>query len=222
MPAAFRAIVLDLDGTLIDSAAELASALNDGLAPLGRRTLAVDEVRAMIGDGVQVLTHRALKATGDDLDGPAFEHALAAVRHAYDRLPASRPYAGVPETLARLHGDGCVLGVCTNKPSGPAYRLLLQLGFDRWVTALAGGDTFAVKKPDPGHVTGLLDLMGADTDGAIMVGDSINDALAARGAGLPFIAVGYGYCKGAVAELGADAIVETFAALPDTLARLGK
>lgn len=220
MPAAFRAIVLDLDGTLVDSAAELASALNEGLAPLGRRRLMADEVRAMIGDGIQVLTRRALQATGHDLDGTAFDDVLTGVRHAYDRLPASKPYAGVPETLARLHGDGCVLGVCTNKPSGPAHRLLLQLGFNRWVTALAGGDTFAVKKPDPGHVTGLLDLMGADTRGAVMVGDSANDALAARAAGLPFIAVGYGYCKGPVADLGADAVVDTFGDLPGALARL--
>ncbi len=220
MPPALRAIVLDLDGTLVDSAAELASALNAGLAPLGRRPLAVEEVRGMIGDGIHMLTRRALEATGGIPDGAAFDDALGAVRHAYDRLPASRPYGGVPETLERLHADGWTLGVCTNKPSGPASRLLLQLGFDRWVTALAGGDTFAVKKPDPGHVTGLLDLMGTRPENAVMVGDSANDALAARAAGLPFVAVGYGYCKGPVGTLGADMVIGDFPALPDALARL--
>lgn len=220
MPSAIRAIVLDLDGTLVDSVQELTAALNAGLAPLGRRTLVAGEVRDMIGDGVAMLTRRALAATGDELEDAAFDDTLTAVRHAYDRLPASSPYAGVPETLARLHGEGLALGVCTNKPETPAHRLLLQLGFERWVTALAGGDTFPVKKPDPGHVTGLLNLLGADIEGAVMVGDSANDALAARGAGLPFIAVGYGYCKGPVADLGADAVVDNFSDLPAALATL--
>ncbi|MQA67318.1 MAG: HAD hydrolase-like protein, partial [Alphaproteobacteria bacterium] len=87
--------------------------------------------------------------------------------------------------------------------------------------ALAGGDTFAVKKPDPGHVTGLLAALGVGAHEAVMVGDSGNDALAARGAGLPFIAVTYGYCQGAIEDLSADERIGRFADLPDVVARLG-
>jgi phosphoglycolate phosphatase len=222
MARRISAIVLDLDGTLVDSAPELALALNTALTPDGRRTLMVDEVRAMIGDGVVTLTRRALAATGGVPDDAVFATILADVRSAYDRLPASPPYDGVAETLTRLKDLGYALAVCTNKPEGPARRLMAQLGFDGLIDALAGGDTFAVKKPDPGHVTGLLAALGASAHEAVMVGDSGNDALAARGAGLPFIAVTYGYCKGAVADLAADALVECFADLPDAIARLGE
>ena len=221
MARRISAIVLDLDGTLVDSAPELAFALNTALGSGGRRTLMVDEVRAMIGDGVVTLTRRALVATGGVPDDAGFAAILAEVRRVYDRLPASPPYEGVAETLARLKGLGYALAVCTNKPEGPARRLMVQLGFEGMIDALAGGDTFAVKKPDPGHVTGLLAALGVGTHEAVMVGDSGNDALAARGAGLPFIAVTYGYCKGAVEDLAADALVGCFADLPDAIARLG-
>jgi phosphoglycolate phosphatase len=215
------AIVLDLDGTLVDSAPELALALNTALGPGGRRTLMVDEVRTMIGDGVVTLTRRALAATGGVPDEAGFAAVLADVRHAYDRLPASPPYDGVGETLARLKNLGYALAVCTNKPEGPARRLMAQLGFDRMIDALAGGDTFAMKKPDPGHVTGLLVALGVGAHEAVMVGDSGNDALAARGAGLPFIAVTYGYCQGTIEDLSADERIGRFADLPDVVARLG-
>ena len=160
MTAPFTAIVLDLDGTLVDSARELARAINAGLGPLGRRAVEEREIHAMIGDGITMLTRRALAATGDVPEGAAFEAVLADVRRVYDVLPPSPPYPGVPETLALLHDAGVALGVCTNKPEGPARRLLAQLGFDRWIGALAGGDTFPVKKPDPGHVRELLARMG--------------------------------------------------------------
>jgi len=219
-PDRISAIVLDLDGTLVDSAAELALALNAALGPMGRRRLMVDEVRAMIGDGVVVLTRKALAATGGVPDEAGFKAALADVRHAYDRLPASPLYPGVADTLSRLKATGYTLAVCTNKPEGPARRLMRQLSLDHLIDGLAGGDSFAVKKPDPGHITGLLTGLGVAPDRAVKVGDSGNDAQAARGAGLPFIAVAYGYCKGTVADLAADAVLETFADLPDAVARL--
>lgn len=219
-PGRFSAVVFDLDGTLVDSAAELAQALNAALGPIGRRRLEVDEVRTMIGDGVVTLTRRALAATGDVPEAAGFEAALAAVRVAYDRLPPSAPYPGVAETLAQLFEAGHVLAVCTNKPERPARRLMDQLGLAPLVAALAGGDSYAVRKPDPGHVTGLLAELGHDPARAVMVGDSRNDALAARGAGLPFIAVSYGYCAGTVEELAADAVIDAFADLPAALARL--
>lgn len=217
-----RAVVFDLDGTLVDSAAELALALNTALGPAGRRRLAVDEVRAMIGDGVVTLTRRALAATGGLPDEGDFARMLADVRAAYDRLPASAPYEGVLETLPRLKAAGYALAICTNKPEGPARRLVRQLGLDAAIDALAGGDSFAVKKPDPGHVALLLARLGIGPEASVMVGDSANDAAAARGAGLPFIAVSYGYCHGALDDLRADAVVDRFADLPDVLERFGR
>lgn len=213
----FSAIVLDLDGTLVDSAPELAFALNAALVPMGRRAVHAAEVRGMIGDGVAVLTRRALAATGAVPGGGAFDDVLAAVRAAYDHVPASPLYPGVDETLHALHDAGYRIAVCTNKPERPARRLMGQLGLDHLIDALAGGDTYAVKKPDPGHVRGLLQALETEPGAAVMVGDSGNDARAARGAGTRFIAVSYGYCKGAVAELGADAVIDAFDALPDAI-----
>jgi phosphoglycolate phosphatase len=220
MPPSISTIVLDLDGTLVDSAPELAHALNVALVPMGRRTVHAEEVRAMIGDGVAVLTRKALAATGDVPDEHGFEEVLAAVRRAYDHVPASQLYPGVAETLKALHDTGYRLAVCTNKPEGPAHRLMGQLGLDHLIDALAGGDSYAVKKPDPGHIRGLLDALGATPGSAVMVGDSGNDARAARGAGTRFIAVSYGYCKEPVADLGADAVISSFEHLPAAIRAL--
>lgn len=220
MAPSISTIILDLDGTLVDSAPELAHALNAALVPMGRRAVHADEVRGMIGDGVAVLIRKALAATGDVPDENGFNDVLAAVRAAYDHEPASPLYPGVAETLKRLHADGYRLAVCTNKPQGPARRLMGQLALDHLIDALAGGDSFAVKKPDPGHIRGLLEVLGTAPEAAVMVGDSGNDARAARGAGTRFIAVSYGYCKGPVADLGADAVIPGFDDLPAAIAAL--
>jgi phosphoglycolate phosphatase len=220
MPTRIRTIVLDLDGTLVDSAADLAQALNAALDPIGRRRVTTDEVRDMIGDGIVVLTRRALDATGKIPDGADFDAVLAEVRRAYDVLPPSPPYPGVTETLRMLKAEGFKLAICTNKPEGPARRLMGQLGFDDMIDALAGGDTYAVKKPDAGHVEGLLEALGTSAHEAVMVGDSANDTRAAQGAGVKFIGVSYGYCTESLAALGANAVIENFKDLPKAIAGL--
>ncbi len=220
MPTRIRTIVLDLDGTLVDSAADLAQALNAALDLIDRRRVTTDEVRDMIGDGIIILTRRALAATGNVPDGADFDAALAEVCRAYDILPPSPPYPGVTETLRLLKSEGFNLAICTNKPEGPARRLMGQLGFDDMIDALAGGDTYAVKKPDPGHVEGLLKMLDTRSHEAVMVGDSANDAHAAQGAGVKFIAVSYGYGTEPMAELGADAVIENFKDLPKAIAGL--
>jgi phosphoglycolate phosphatase len=220
MARAFTAMVLDLDGTLIDSAPELARAANGALAALGRRVLAEAEVRAMIGDGIEALCRRSLAATGGVPPADGFARALSDLRRHYAAEPPSALYPGVRETLARLKGDGLALGVCTNKPTDDARRLIAALGLGDLVGAVAGGDSFAVRKPDPGHVAGLLARLGHGPKGAVMVGDGENDARAARAAGIPFIAVAYGYAPGPVSALGADAVIARFADIPEALVAL--
>ena len=215
MPKAISAILLDLDGTLVDSAPELSRAVNQAFAPLGRRALGVDEISRMIGDGIPVLTRRALAATGDVPEDHAAEQIIARVRRIYDTLPSPRVYDGVGDTLARWHGLGLALVICTNKPEGSARRLVAALGFDRFIAALAGGDTYANRKPHPDHLLRPLEDLGLGPDAAIMVGDSQIDARAAHDAGIPFIAVGYGYgygCgNGPAQELAAAPMVDRFA-----------
>jgi phosphoglycolate phosphatase len=220
MPSRIRTIILDLDGTLVDSAADLAQALNAALDLIDRRRVTIDEVRDMIGDGIIMLTRRALGATGNIPDGADFDAVLADVRRAYDVLPPSPPYSGVTETLRMLKAEGLRLAICTNKPEGPARRLMRQLGFDDMIDALAGGDTYAVKKPDAGHIEGLLMALDTSAHEAVMVGDSANDARAAQGAGVKFIAVSYGYGIESMSELGANAVIENFKDLPQAIAAL--
>jgi phosphoglycolate phosphatase len=220
MTGRITAILLDLDGTLVDSASELTRAINAGFATTGRAALTRHDIEGMIGDGIPTLVERALAATGDVPRGAAFDDILARVRKHYDDGPLSTPYPGVIETLAALHDAGYVLGVCTNKPQRSAEMLLDGIGLAPHVDAIGGGDAFPVKKPDPGHLLGVLANIGHDPGTAVMVGDSANDARAAAGAGIPFIAVTYGYCHGPISELGAVDVIDRFDSLPAALDRL--
>jgi phosphoglycolate phosphatase len=214
-------LLLDLDGTLVDSAPDLAGALNSLRAEHGLSALAIDEVKTMVGDGAAKLVERGLPAPGEAAPG---NRALLVRRflEIYEtRLTAeTRPYPGVVETLEVLAAAGWRLGVCTNKPEGPSRRILSDLGLERFFATVGGGDSFAERKPAAGHVLATLALMDAVPESAVMVGDSPNDVLSARNAGLPVVVVGYGYSRIPPAELGADALIERFAELPAALAAL--
>lgn len=221
MTAKLEAIVFDLDGTLIDSAPELASALNSGLSVAGRRRLEVEEVITMIGDGIAVLVERGLEATGGPLGAEQFKEVADQVQEFYWNVEISPPYPGVPEMLAKLHGDGLKLAVCTNKPYEPALKILKGVGIaDRFV-AITGGDGPAGRKPDAGPLRALLAEIGAAPEAAVMVGDSPNDIATARAAGVAAIAVAYGYSAVPVEELGADIVIESIDMLPGAIAELG-
>lgn len=216
------AVVFDLDGTLIDSAGDLAAALNRMLGEAGRPTVALAQVKRMIGDGSAKLIERGFAATGS-VPAPAILKArLARFLELYeaDSANLTRPYDGVAETLAALARRGLKLGVCTNKPDAATRRVLDELDLGSHFAAVAGGDAFAVRKPDPGHLLGLLDRLGVSPDAAIMVGDNEHDAAAARAAGLPIVLVSYGYARTPLAEIAPDAIIDRFADLPAALDRL--
>jgi phosphoglycolate phosphatase len=206
--APLKAVVFDLDGTLIDSAAELRAALNQAMASMGRRNLTVREVTAMIGDGIVRLTERALTATGQPLTDSALDRAVDAVRDAYAGMPPSVLYAGARETLAGLAGRGIALALCTNKPADATHRILDQLALADRFQAVAGGDSYPTKKPDPMPIRGLLAQLGVTPTNAAMVGDSSNDITAGRAAGLTTVAVSYGYSLVPAQELGADIVVD--------------
>lgn len=214
IPQPLQAIVFDLDGTLIDSAAELRQALNGALSGLGRRALTVREVTGMIGDGIVKLTERALVATGAPLTDMALDRAVTAVKETYAELPPSSLYAGAQETLADLKTRGIALALCTNKPIDATERLLDQLQIADFFEAIAGGDSYPTKKPDPIPVLGLLARLGVAPAAGAMVGDSRNDIQAGQAAGLTTIAVSYGYSLVPVGTLGADMVIDH---LPDIL-----
>ena len=216
-------LLIDLDGTLVDSAPDIARAANRQLEALGRDPLPLERIKAMVGDGFAALMQRALAASGG---GVSDERAAALVamgltdyfEHVTDE---TRAYPGAPEVLARLKGAGWRLALCTNKPLAPSRRILENLGMRDLIEAIGAGDSYPHKKPHPNHVRDLLAELGAVPKRAVMLGDHRNDVEAARGAGLPVILCSFGYSAEPLESLAPDAIIDHFEELPAALAALG-
>lgn len=217
----FDTVVFDLDGTLIDSAPDIARAVDDTLAQFGRPPVGVERVRGMIGDGATMLLKRALQATGGEPAEPAaLDDVLRRFLDIYFEQSAepSCLYPGVTGTLEALDAAGVRLGLCTNKPERITRKLLDLLGIAPLFAAVAGGDTLPYKKPDGRHLAWVIDRLGGGS--AAMVGDNANDVKAARGAGVPVVAVSFGYPRMPLEELGADIVIDRFDELPGALRRL--
>jgi phosphoglycolate phosphatase len=218
----FDAVVFDLDGTLVETAPDLAGALNHILAAAELPTVTLETVRHLIGDGARTLLKRGIAEAGREVDEAELERWFEALLEHYWHHVAdeSRPFPGVEAQLAHIRGAGLKLAVCTNKPIRLSERLLQLLDLAEHFDAVLGGDSLPVRKPDAGHLLGTLEAMGARPERAVMIGDSANDVAAARNAGLPVVVVSFGYTAVAPAELGADAVIDHFDELPRALAEL--
>ena len=213
--------LFDLDGTLVDSAPDLAAAVDQMLEHLGRSPVGIDRVREWVGNGASVLVRRALARQTDwepahPKDDALFNDALAIFFHAYEQINGRHAvvYDGVEACLAKLKEHGCKLAVVTNKPGQFVAPLLEQMGLDHWFDLSVGGDTLPVKKPDPAPLLHAMEALGGTRGTTVMVGDSSADIDAALAAGLPCVAVRYGYNFGqSVDALGADAVVDSLAEL---------
>jgi phosphoglycolate phosphatase len=202
-------IVFDLDGTLIDTAPDLTRALNHILTRCGYAAVSAAAVRASVGHGIRVMIEETLRRleTADDVDEMLAEFLLY-----YESNVAreSRPYPGAITALKRLASQGAMLAVCTNKRQYLSRLLLQELHLEDYFSAIAGRDTFAVAKPDPGHLTGTIKLAGGDPSRALMVGDSDVDVQTAKAARVPVILVGFGYAATPLAGLEAEATIDHF------------
>jgi phosphoglycolate phosphatase len=212
-----RTLLLDLDGTLVDTVPDLAPALNRLMASRGLAPFSHPETAAMVGDGVAVLVGRAFAARGLTPD----DRAIADFSADYSRHAAveSRAYPGVPELLRDLAASGWRLAVCTNKPEAAARHLLETLDLMRLMCAVGGGDSFPVRKPDPAHLLATLRAAGGDPASTVMVGDHANDVAAAHGAGVKSVFVTWGYGPIAMSR-GADAIADDLPAMMEAIERL--
>ena len=196
-------LVLDLDGTLVDSVDDLAACANRMLDRRALPPITAAELRPMIGDGLQALVERILISRGARPDGRAVSAYMADYdAHAAD---ASRLFPGIDAMLRQALATGWRLAVCTNKPVRPARALLDALGIGTLFAAIGGGDSFASRKPDPAHLLGTIALAHGQPELSVMVGDHRNDIAAARGAGIPGIFADWGY-GGTDMQLGAAAI----------------
>jgi phosphoglycolate phosphatase len=208
-----RAVIIDLDGTLLDTAADLAAATNLMMLELGREPLPQATVASYIGKGVEVLVHRALGGSLDarvDHDLHARGHDAFMRHYQVENGRHSRPYDGVVEGLAEMRAKGLRLACVTNKPQSFADPLLERFGLAQAFELIVGGDALPRRKPDPMPMLHVAQRFEIDPPEIVAIGDSLNDALAARAAGMPVFAVPYGYNEGRdVRTLDVDAVFDT-------------
>jgi phosphoglycolate phosphatase len=205
-------IVFDLDGTLVDTAPDLAAAANHVLDALGLSPLSPTSLRPFISHGSRAMIDGGLRLHGLVL--PEAEVARLNERffayYAENVAVLSRPFEGVPELLDALLGTGASLAVCTNKLERLSRSLLTKLGLEQRFRAIAGRDTFPVYKPAPAHLTGTIEQAGGDASRAVMVGDSEVDFATAMAANVPSIGVSFGYTARPIRDLAPDAIVDHY------------
>ncbi len=218
-----EAILFDLDGTLIDSAPDLAAAVNATMKELGRPPYDEETIRAWVGNGATTLIGRALSANrriDPSLDKRVWNEALSLFMDRYRRRICDKTalYPDVEEVLRDLKDRGFKMGVVTNKPSEFVAPILEKLGIDAFFVTVLGGDDLPVKKPDPLPLVAAMERLGATPDTTVMVGDSQNDIIAAKRAGVSAIGVTWGYNYGEdIAASGPDAVIDDFKALLDLL-----
>ncbi len=214
-----RAVMFDLDGTLMDTADDLADAANAMLAEMRRSPRTPDEICRFLGRGIQDLVTRCL-GDGPDVDDRLIEQGVTAFRRYYAQVNGerSRVYPGIVEALDALSQRGIRLACVTNKPTAFTEPLLAKKGLANYFQAVVCGDTLPVKKPDPGmlwHACWLLEVLPAQ---ALMIGDSANDAKAARAAGVPVLLLPYGYSEGvAVDTIESDGLISSATEILDRI-----
>ena len=222
MNALRPAIVFDLDGTLVDTAPDLAAAMNAVLAEAGRPTLPLDTVRHLVGRGARTLLQRGFSVTGElAIPEKLDAYVKSFLAHYRANIASSKPYSHVPETLTALAREAS-LGVCTSKPQEFADMLLAKLDLTRFFGSVHGAGRTPYVKPDPRHYTDVIAELGAMVARSVMVGDSVTDVELARAAGAPVVLVSYGYTDKHARELGADAVVDDFQDVRATVLKLLK
>ena len=216
-----KAVLFDLDGTLVDSAPDLAAATDRMLEQLGKPPVGERQVRLWVGNGATMLVRRALVGSADPARVNALEdvevaHAMELFFSAYEACNGlhSRVYDGVLSLLQALREGGSRMAVVTNKPGRFTGPLLSQLGLADYFPVQVSGDTLTVKKPDPQPLHFAVEQLKVSGSPVLMVGDSVNDIQAARAAGMPVVAVSYGYNHGRnVRDEGADLVVDSLSEL---------
>ena len=222
----FDIVGFDLDGTLLDTSGDLAAAVNHALASVGRPHLSVEEVKPMIGGGARHMLKQGLTATGG-YDEAMLDtlHATLLAYYEANICVLTKPYPGAIEALDALAAKGVTLGIVTNKIERFARTVLGELDLTDRFACILGGDTLAESKPSPMPIHEMVRLCrergGGGSGRAAFVGDSVFDIQAGQAAGLPTIACSFGFLMQPVTELGADAVIDGYAALLPTLERLG-
>ena len=224
-PMAKPLVIFDLDGTLLHTAPDLMTSLNHSIDHLGLEPIHYDEMNFLVGAGAKAMITRALELRERRFEDSEIEALFEKFIAFYSsEMPGeTAPYPGLLDALDRLEDAGMNLAICTNKTEALAKRLIDLLALTERFATIVGGDTFSVRKPHADHIHGTIAQSSADASSAIMIGDSINDIQAARNAGIPSIAVPFGYTDTPVEQLEPDVIIQHFDELtPELVAGLLK
>lgn len=217
-----KAVVFDLDGTLIDSAADITSALARALQEEDLSTFDVDTVKTLVGGGSRRLIERAVAALRVEADDARLDRLTRAFERHYLADPSrqTRLYPGATGLLEALMARGIDLGICTNKPAEITQRILAALDLDGVFAAVVAGSDDVPKKPDPAMLHAVLARLGVTPAEAVMIGDSAADVGSARAVGCPVVLVSFGYAGGNVFSLQPDMVVDNHAEMLPALGRL--
>ncbi|MBB2970544.1 HAD family hydrolase [Mesorhizobium sp. RMAD-H1] len=214
-------VVFDLDGTLVDTAPDLLDSLNHCLSQSGLERVDPVALRRFVGHGGRVMIERAFEAQKKLLSPEQLDWLVGLfLEHYGSHMPGrSQLFVGAHEAMDRLAGAGYTLAVCTNKFEMLSVKLLTELGQAGRFAAICGGDTFAFRKPDPRHLTETILRAGGDPAHAVMVGDSRTDIDTAKAAGIPVVAVDFGYTDLPVETFEPSRVISHFDELTPDMAR---
>ena len=215
-------IAFDLDGTLVDTAPDLMGTLNTVLGEESLPPLPYEMAPLLVGRGAKVMLERGFAADGQPLDEPEASRLFDRYIEVYLSRIAdhSRPFPGVLDALDRLEAQGAILAVCTNKRTDLSLAVMNALDLTKRFKVIVGPDMAPRPKPDASHLLRTVELAGGDPKRTLMVGDSINDVLAAKNAGIPVVVVSFGYTDIPAKDLGGDALIDRFDELYDVVVKL--
>jgi len=222
-PGSVRAVLFDLDGTLVDTISDIGLAFNRSLAAYGLDPVPLPVVRNWVGKGAPKLIARAFerakRVVDDSLKAEIFNHFISQYEQLHVQQESTAAlFPGVLPVLAQLQSAGLGLSVVTNKQRSLACATLQQVGILQYFTHVIGGDTCLHRKPHPMPLIHACSLLDVSEKAAVMVGDSMNDVDAARAAGIPVVCVPYGYNEGeALDDLSGDYLINQFSELPSLL-----
>ncbi len=209
---ALKALIFDLDGTLVETAPDLHASTNHVLKSIGRRPLDMSELRAFVGHGAMNLIERGIAATGPKVDDTTLQRLHRDFLDFYGENIAVHSYAfeGLETLLQRAADSGLKLGVCTNKVEALSIKLLTELGMIKRFGSLVGGDTLPIMKPNPEPLFEAVKRLGIDPKESMMLGDSETDIRTAQNANMPVIAVSFGYTSQHVSAFNPTHVIDHF------------
>ena len=217
-----KAVIFDLDGTLIDSLPDVIESLNTVLERAGRRRITKNEARAMIGGGAEPLIQQAFSLTGNEVNPAEVKRFVEEFLQEYSENPATktRLFEDVRYVLKKFIDDGLKLGICTNKPHAMAHRVMNELNLTKYFDSCVGKGLLPFSKPDQRHYEHVVNEIGVSKGETTYVGDSETDVQTARNAGVPVVLVSFGYSRAPAHILGADFVINRFSELPETLLKI--